>query len=452
MQNQRFRILKDGNLKKGPILYWMSRDQRVKDNWALLYAQQTAIKNEQPLIVLFCLAKSFLGSLSRNLIFMLKGLQELEKDLSSLNISFVIIEGLSSDIIPRFIIDNEIGMIITDFSPLNIKASWIEDILSNIDISFHEVDTHNIIPCWIASNKQEYAAYTFRPKVRKWLYVFLEEIPKMKIHPFKWFGRNVPNNFDRLIFKYKTSEEAKEITWILPGEKEAKKSLDQFKTTKFTQYNINRNDPSIDGTSNLSAYLHFGQISSQRVVLELIKILKISDLKNSFYDEIIVRKELSDNFCFYNPNYSDFNCFPTWARQTLNFHRTDQREYIYTLDELEKGETHDEIWNAAQNQMILLGKMHGYMRMYWCKKILEWSNSPEETLKYAIYLNDKYEIDGRDPNGYVGIAWSLGGLHDRAWNERKIFGKVRYMSAGGLKRKFNIKNYIDKYSSLTNIN
>lgn len=447
MQNQRFRILKDVKTKKGPILYWMSRDQRVKDNWALLYAQQTAIKNEQPLIVLFCLAQSFLVSLSRNLTFMLKGLQELEKDLSHLNISFVIIDGLASDIIPRFILDNEIGMIITDFSPLNVKASWIEDIISNIEIPFYEIDTHNIIPCWIASNKQEYAAYTFRPKVRKGLYVFLEEIPKMQMHPFKWSGTNVSNEFKRLISKYKNNEEFEEITWILPGEKEAKKVLDQFKATKFTQYHLNRNDPSIDGTSNLSAYLHFGQISSQRVVLELIKIRKILDLKNSFYDEIIVRKELSDNFCFYSPNYNNFNCFPNWARQTLNFHRTDQREYIYTLEELEKGETHDEIWNAAQNQMIRLGKMHGYMRMYWCKKILEWSNSPEEALKHAIYLNDKYEIDGRDPNGYVGIAWSIGGLHDRAWKERKIFGKVRYMSAGGLKRKFNIKIYIEKYSS-----
>ena len=447
MQNQRFRILKDAKTKKGPILYWMSRDQRVNDNWALLYAQRTAIKNEQPLIVLFCLAQTFLGSLSRNLIFMLKGLQELEKDLSDLNISFVIMEGLASDIIPRFIADNEIGMIITDFSPLNIKASWIEEILPNIDITFYEIDAHNIIPCWFASNKQEYAASTFRPKVRKGLYVFLEEFPKMKVNPFKWSGANFSNNFERLISKYKKNEKFKEITWISPGEREAEKVLDQFKARKFTQYHLNKNDPSIDGTSNLSPYLHFGQIASHRVVLELIKILKISDLKNSFYDEIIVRKELSDNFCFYNPNYTDFNCFPTWARQTLNFHRTDQREYIYTLEELEKGETHDEIWNAAQNQMIRLGKMHGYMRMYWCKKILEWSNSPEEALKHTIYLNDKYEIDGRDPNGYAGIAWSIGGLHDRAWKERIIFGKVRYMSEGGLKRKFNIKNYIEKYSS-----
>jgi len=162
-------------------------------------------------------------------------------------------------------------------------------------------------------------------------------------------------------------------------------------------------------------------------------------------EELVVRRELSDNFCFYNPNYDRFAGFPEWARKTLDAHRTDRREHIYSLDNFENAGTHDDLWNAAQIEMTVKGKMHGYMRMYWAKKILEWTETPEDALDVATYLNDKYELDGRDPNGYTGIAWSIGGVHDRAWGERPVFGKIRYMSYNGCKSKFNVKEYIEKY-------
>ena len=173
-------------------------------------------------------------------------------------------------------------------------------------------------------------------------------------------------------------------------------------------------------------------------------ILSMKDA-GAFLEELIVRRELSDNFCYYNPNYDNLQGFPAWARLTLEEHARDRREYLYGVEELERGKTHDDLWNAAQLEMVRRGKMHGYMRMYWAKKILEWTESPAEALRTVIYLNDRYELDGRDPNGYAGAAWSLGGVHDRAWKERPIYGKVRYMSYSGSKRKFDVQAYIDTW-------
>jgi deoxyribodipyrimidine photo-lyase len=205
-----------------------------------------------------------------------------------------------------------------------------------------------------------------------------------------------------------------------------------------------RNDPTQNGQSQLSPYLHFGQLSAQRVALEVVGRNAPPAAEEAFLEELIVRRELADNFCFYNASYDSFKGFPRWAQVTLHDHRKDPRAYSYTLKELENARTHDDLWNAAQTEMIVKGKMHGYLRMYWAKKILEWAENPEQALRTALYLNDKYELDGRDPNGYAGIAWSIGGVHDRPWKERGIFGKIRYMSYQGMNSKFNITGYIKK--------
>jgi deoxyribodipyrimidine photo-lyase len=230
-----------------------------------------------------------------------------------------------------------------------------------------------------------------------------------------------------------------------PGEKAARKVMDSFLSEKLDSYSALRNDPTKSGVSDLSPYLHFGQISSQRVILEVEKAEVDPQSKKAFLDEILVWKEISDNFCYYNPLYNSFEGFPAWAKESLNAHRQDRREFVYTLQEFEAGKTHDPLWNASQMELLRRGKMHGYMRMYWAKKILEWSESPEKALEIAIHLNDRYEMDGRDPNGYAGIAWSIGGVHDRAWREREILGKIRYMSYEGCKRKFDVNLYISKY-------
>jgi deoxyribodipyrimidine photo-lyase len=271
---------------------------------------------------------------------------------------------------------------------------------------------------------------------------FLEEFPKIKDHPHNWKDTEI--DWEGALKSLKVDNKVSEIDWIKPGEKEAKKALRNFIENKLSSYSKNRNDPNKDAQSDLSPYLHFGQISSQRVALEVKKSKAKKEVKEGFLEELIVRKELSDNFCFYNQNYDTFSGFPDWAKKTLNKHREDKGEYIYTLEQFEKAETHDDLWNAAQMEMIKKGKMHGYMRMYWAKKILEWSKSPEKGLEISIHLNDKYELDGRDPNGYVGCVWSIGGVHDRAWKERKVFGKIRYMSYNGCKRKFDVEEYIEK--------
>jgi len=233
-----------------------------------------------------------------------------------------------------------------------------------------------------------------------------------------------------------------QANWIVPGEAAAMKQLDRFLDLKLDGYEKDRNDPNIDGQSGLSPYLHFGQVSSQRVALEVLRSRK--DI-GAFLEELVVRRELSDNYCNYNQHYDDMQGFPAWARTSLIEHEKDRREYLYALQELENARTHDDLWNAAQQEMVRTGKMHGYMRMYWAKKILEWTASPAAAQTAAIYLNDRYELDGRDPNGYTGIAWSLGGLHDRAWKERAIFGKVRYMNFNGARRKFDVQAYIEKW-------
>lgn len=237
--------------------------------------------------------------------------------------------------------------------------------------------------------------------------------------------------------------------WLKPGEVEAKKILYKFIKTKLNFYVNDKNNPTKDVLSNLSPYIHFGQIFAQRITWEIINSKEISkSSKDVFIEELIVRKELADNFCYYNEHYDSPNGFHPWAQKTLNSHLIDKREYIYSLKDLEDAKTHDELWNAAQLEMLQSGKMHGYMRMYWAKKILEWTETPFDAQKIAITLNDKYELDGRDPNGYAGIAWSLGGIHDRPWGlERPIFGLVRYMNYSGAKRKFNVEAYINKFKT-----
>ncbi|MGB9842733.1 MAG: deoxyribodipyrimidine photolyase, partial [Caldisericia bacterium] len=258
-------------------------------------------------------------------------------------------------------------------------------------------------------------------------------------------------NWNNIYENLKVDKSIKPTLFFKPGEREAFNILNDFIKNKLNFYIRNKNNPNIDGLSNLSPYLHFGMISPLRVTLEVKKSNSIDENKSSFLEELIIRRELSENFLFYNENYDNEDGIPNWARKTLEEHKNDKRDYIYSLKEFENGETFDELWNACQKEMIITGKMHGYMRMYWAKKILEWSMDYKEAIKIAIYLNDKYELDGRDPNGYTGILWSIGGLHDRPFKERKIFGKIRYMSRNGLEKKFDTKAYIKKISTLERI-
>ena len=441
----RTKVLRNGVFSGKSVLYWMSRDKRVDDNWALLAAQSVALNNKVPLIVCFQYLGNFPEANIRQYGFQLKGLLELKNKLDNLNIEFILNQGRASEVIPRIIDERVVGTIITDYSPLKVYKKRVNKVLGRTKIPFYQIDAHNIIPVWKASPKKEYAAYTIRKKIHNNLDQFLTDYPSLIKHPYGNISKN-DISYDNIVNGLKIDFSVQEVDWLVPGEIAAKNKLDLLRDS-LAGYDESRNDPTKDALSNLSPYFHFGHISPQRVALDIKNSSLPEQDKNSFLEEMIVRRELSDNFCEYEPNYDYFEGFHDWAKKTLNEHRNDEREYLYPKEQFEHADTHDPLWNAAQNQMMNKGKMHGYMRMYWAKKILEWSPNPEEAMQVAIDLNDKYELDGRDPNGYAGIAWSIGGIHDRAWFERPVYGKIRYMNYNGCKSKFNVKRYIEMNES-----
>lgn len=439
---ERIYIHKQISNQTGPVIYWMSRDQRVSDNWALIYAREQAEVRKVPMAVIFCLAENFLGATIRQYDFMLSGLMEVHQNLKRLNIPFYLLKGEPSEKLSKFISDHDVNLVICDFDPLRIKRKWTKEVIDKNQVNLIELDSHNIVPCRKASSKLEFGAYTFRPKIKKLLPEFLDQFQQIKPQINQDTFKPQKIDFKVLVSSLNVDRSVIPVDWLKPGESNAREMMELFITNKLANYAENRNDPNKDETSNLSPYFHFGQLSAQRVAMEIITHFRGNADTESFLEEMIIRRELSDNFCFYNPDYDKFSGFHPWARNSLYLHRKDEREYLYTIDKFENAETHDPLWNAAQIQMVKTGKMHGFMRMYWAKKILEWSASPEQALKTAIFLNDKYSLDGRDPNGYTGCAWSIGGVHDRAWGERPVFGKIRYMNYNGCERKFNVKEYI----------
>jgi len=416
------------------VVYLVTREYRAKNNWSLLEAADIAKRNNKKLIVV-CLIdreKDLLNNVQ--LPFLIKGILELKNDLKKNNISLYVLEQLEPKSLNEIVNFHLIFHLVTDFSALKKIRKFVDKI--RIKLSVSVVDSHNIVPYFTASEKQEYGAYTIRPKIKKQLSTYLTAFPSLTKFPANNYLQ-VPDSFE----EYKDGKK----NMFEGGRNEALKILENFIHSKIENYYELRNNPVLNYISNLSPYLHFGFICAQEIVLQIEEINCNQESKNSFLEELIIRKELSDNFCFYNKNYDSFLGLHPWAQQTLNNHRNDRREYIYSFEEFEKATTHDFLWNAAQKQLLREGKIHGYMRMYWAKKILEWSSAPEEAFETSIRLNDGYAIDGIDPNGYTGIAWSVGGIHDRAWKERAVFGKIRYMNYNGCKRKFDVKKYIERY-------
>ena len=454
-------VIKSGINNGDSVVYVMSRDQRVQDNHALLAAQTMAIEQNKALYVLFIL--KYLNNRSReHYLFMLDGLKEVSDNLTNLNIPFVLRAGEPEQEVLSFSKQINAGALFFDFSPLHGPRTLIKTVAKSFNGTVTVVDTHNTVPAWAISNKQEYAAYTMRSKVHQQLSKYLISPPKVLIQN-KDVKQLQSHSFKDVKDYINKIPACGIVVQQKPGEKEAHKQLNSFLNNKLLNYAKERNDISIDNQTGLSPYLHFGQISSLRVALNVIDyvnqpplLLKMPKLaessgKPSLYDgmnalleELIVRKELADNFCFYGQSYTTLDSVPDWAKNTLSAHSQDPREYIYNKKQWERATTHDPIWNAAQAELTKTGKMHGYMRMYWAKKILEWSASPINALNTAIYLNDKYSIDGGDPNGYVGILWSIAGLHDRPWFERPVFGKIRYMNNAGLRRKFDVDAYVKR--------
>ncbi len=387
-------------IKNGKIIYMCEREVRAKDNFALQFALQKSEELNLPLKIIY---PKINYEYKPKQVFINNQIGEAERQFKQIGLDFEIIEKTPEEIIKNL----NPALIILDFNPI-LKR----DYLKNADFKIYEIDGHNIIPARFVSDKQEYSAATMRRKIY------------YKISPLL-------TEFDNL-----TTEKI-----------EADFVLEDFIKNKLPYYAEYKNDISKDVLSGLSKYLNLGFISSQRVALEVIKS-GVKDInKEVFLEELVVRKELADNFCLYSKNYKDFTSIPNWAKVSLENHMYDIRPYIYSTEELEKAKTQDTLWNATQIQLIREGTIHGYLRMYWAKKILEWTPSPKEGLKTAIYLNDKYAYDSPSANGYVGILWAIAGLHDRAFVDYPVTGKIRRMTYDSLKRKYDLGDYLKKYVS-----
>lgn len=449
--NNRLKILAKSNYKNDGkcVLYVMSRDQRIKDNHSLITAQLQAIRLKLPLAVVFVLNTTKAQRAYEHYEYMINGLYELEVKLLNLNIPFIGLVGSQYDVLSATFFHLKPAAIYFDFNPLNGSQKLILKLAKKYPIIV--VDNHNIVPVWVASDKQEIGARTLRTKINIKLSEYLTEPVTVQVHPVIWPNKSIVKLKDVVtIFQIQLKDIAKNNVKysFKSGENAGLEALGEFIKSRFIDYAVNRNNPAISGLSNLSPYLHYGQLSSLRVVLECQNALNKNHNLQKDYDalveEIVIRKELSDNYCYYNKNYKSLQGAPQWAQSTLKKHSKDAREFIYTLNQFENAKTHDETWNAVQKQLLSTGKIHGYMRMYWAKKVLEWSASPQEALNILFYLNDFYSLDGNDPNGYVGILWSVAGLHDRPWAERPVYGTVRSMVYNGLKRKFNVIEYINQ--------
>lgn len=443
---QRSRARNDKPIESGPVVYWMQRDQRAEDNWALLYAQSQAEERNVPLCVVFCMVTSFVNAGLRHYDFLMRGLEETERDLVRRNIPFVLLEGAPADVLPAFVQEYRVGEVVCDFNPLQFTNAWREEVGRALSVRLTEVDAHNIVPCWLASDKEEFAAHTFRPKITKQLSTFLTPFPALSKQIDA--GTFTPSNVDWPALRQRMAfdESVGVVDWITPGTQAGKLCFRKFLDERIERYDEKRNDPTEHVVSNLSPYLHFGQLSAQRVAYETNQAEVNRANKDAFMEELIVRRELTDNYCYYNDKYDQVAGAHEWAQKTIEAHKNDKREHLYTLKQFEQAATHDDLWNAMQMQMVTEGKMHGWCRMYWAKKILEWTPDVQTAIDTALHLNDKYELDGRDPNGVVGVMWSICGVHDRAWTERPVFGKIRYMNFNGAKRKFDVDAYINTYA------
>jgi deoxyribodipyrimidine photo-lyase len=442
IQEERVGILNNAKVRSGDyVLYWMQSSHRTEENPALRYSVERADQAHLPLIVYFGLSQSYPESNLRHFRFMLDGLDEVARSLESQGIKFILrIEPPDMGVCS---LAKNAAMVIVDRGYLRLQKSWTHTVAKQCRCPLIQVEGNVVVPVEVASQKEEYSAATLRPKITHNLDRFLypvdtgnPERSSLDVDLYTLAGEKT----DIILSLLNVDRTIPVSGMFTGGTGEANRLFKQFCEKRIEGFPQNRTDPGGERGSDMSPYLHFGQVSP--VTLALLAREHEGSGTQAFLEELIVRRELAVNFVHYNSNYDTFSSLPAWAQKTLALHQTDQREYVYSMEELEHAATHDQYWNAAQMEMMKSGKMQGYMRMYWGKKILEWSKTPQDAYSTALFLNNKYEIDGRDPNGYAGVAWCFG-KHDRPWVERPIFGIVRYMSAEGLTRKFDMLRYLN---------
>jgi deoxyribodipyrimidine photo-lyase len=427
------------------VLYWMQQSQRAEHSPALEYAIQQANRLDKMLLVGFGLMDDYPHANLRHYRFMLEGLAETQRALKRRGIAFIARRGH-----PAYVaIDLARGasLVVCDRGYLRHQKTWRRRVAEAVACAVTQVESDVVVPVEVVSHKAEYAARTLRPKInaRRDEYLTALATTPLKRHIECREGLEL-DDLDGLLDAMKLNRSVAPSAMYRGGTRAAKRHLSNFIGTGLAQYEKHNNQPQTDDISSMSPYLHFGQISPVYVALRILEAGG-GDNVQRYLEQLIVRRELAQNFCEFTPDYDKYTVLPEWAQQTLDAHRCDPRPYVYSKRQLENGETHDAYWNAAMREMRTTGYMHNYVRMYWGKKIIEWTRTPEYAWQVMLELNDKYFLDGRDPNSYANIAWVFG-VHDRPWPERAVFGKVRYMAASGLKRKTDPEAYVRKVAQL----
>jgi deoxyribodipyrimidine photo-lyase len=429
------------------IVYWMQRAQRGMDNHALDKAVDVANALGLPVVAYFAGISNFPHGALRGYVFLNQGLPDIEEDCGTRGVGFLTRYAPHEDHL-RFFADVHAAMVIGDENPMRAPEQWRVDIASKLRIPFWTVDADVIVPSKLLL-KAQYSGAIARPRIMKALPHFLKPFTNPHAStPWKT-PRGLLADDPRADMTKGWKDLDRSVGGVAAwqgGHHEAMRRLGVFVKDKLAKYADDRNHPEREATSRLSPYLHFGHIGPLTIALAIEAAVKkdpkLAKARDSYYNEVITWRELSVNFCRYQPDYDNPGCVDHWASETIAKHDRDKREVVYTLKQLEAAETYDDLWNAAQLQMVRFGWMPNYLRMLWGKKIVEWTPDVATAMKYLVYLNDKYFLDGRDPNGYSGIAWCALGKFDRPWPERPVFGKRRYMSSESAKRKFDAKRYM----------
>ncbi|MCX5662959.1 MAG: deoxyribodipyrimidine photo-lyase [Planctomycetota bacterium] len=444
----RVQALTPGPPRKGRyVLYWMQASQRATCNHALEFAIERGNALGLPVVCVFGLTDGYPEANERHYAFMLEGLAVTARELEARGVRFVLRH--ADPAVAAAAMAKEAAELVADRGYLRVQRAWREKAAQLAACPMTQVESDAVVPVETASDKEEYAARTLRPRINRWLPTFLMPFETVKLKRDS-LGLRLneldgldAQDVDGLLAKLKIDRSVKRVSGYIGGPDRARALLDRFIKTTLGVYAEGRNEPKAEHVSSLSPYLHFGQISPLEAALRVRDEGKSPEGVERFLEELIVRRELSINFVHYNRQYDRYECLPSWARATLAEQARKPRKETYTAAQLEAGETRDEYWNAAQHEMVVAGKMHNTMRMYWGKRILEWMQDPAEAFRLTLALNNKYELDGRDPNSFAGVAWCYG-KHDRPWTPREAFGTVRSMTASGLERKYDIEEYVRK--------
>ena len=453
IQTTRIKFLNDAEIRKGDyVLYWMQQSQRAVYNHALEYAVQQANKQERMLLVVFSLTDDYPEANLRHCTFMLEGLKETRATLAARGIKMVLHRGHPPE--TALSAGRRASMIVCDRGYLKHQRAWRKHVARRAKCPVVQVESDVVVPVEVVSDKAEYAARTIRPKIHRYLATYLVGFRQTRIKHTS-LGLKVKeinlDDIENVLQNLNLDCSVPPISDLFKGGTcQAVNRFNRFIHHRLIHYDDHSNQPQTDDISHMSPYLHFGQISPLYLALKISRAADaLNNLKEAYIEQLIVRRELAMNFAYYTSDYDAYTCIPGWAEKTLAEHDRDKRDYIYSRRQLENAETHDEYWNASMLEMKHTGFMHNYMRMYWGKKILEWSETPQKAFRTTLAINNKYFLDGRDPNSYTGVAW-IYGVHDRAWSERSIFGKTRYMAASGLERKCDIAAYVKKVNDLVN--